>query len=73
MSNLEVSGITIDVADFGTQPGTPNPGRVPGSILLQGPPGKSAYQVAVEQGFEGSEAEWLETLKAKPKWSSTNW
>ena len=28
--------------------------------------GKSAYEVAVEQGFEGSEEEWLATLKGDP-------
>ncbi len=30
---------------------------------IQGAPGKSAYDIAVEQGFEGSEAEWLASLK----------
>ena len=29
----------------------------------EGAPGKSAYEVAVENGFEGSEEEWLESLK----------
>ena len=29
-----------------------------------GPNGKSAYQVAVDNGFVGSESEWLESLKA---------
>ena len=28
-----------------------------------GSDGKSAYEIAVEQGFEGTEAEWLESLK----------
>lgn len=28
--------------------------------------GKSAYQVAVDNGFKGSEVQWLETLKAQP-------
>lgn len=28
----------------------------------QGPPGKSAYEIAVENGFEGTEQEWLESL-----------
>ncbi len=28
--------------------------------------GKSAYEIAVEQGFEGTEAEWLESLKGEP-------
>lgn len=27
--------------------------------------GKSAYQVAVQNGFEGTEEEWLESLKGK--------
>lgn len=31
----------------------------------QGLPGKSAYQVAVDSGFKGSESEWLESLKSK--------
>ena len=35
-------------------------------LLLMGPEGKSAYQVAVENGFEGSEEEWLASLKGDP-------
>lgn len=30
-----------------------------------GTPGKSAYEIAVEQGFEGTVEEWLESLKGK--------
>ena len=30
----------------------------------KGPEGKSAYQVAVDNGFTGTEAEWLESLKS---------
>ena len=30
---------------------------------IQGIPGKSAYEIAVENGFEGTEEEWLESLK----------
>ena len=30
---------------------------------IQGPEGKSAYEVAVENGFEGTEEEWLASLK----------
>lgn len=29
----------------------------------KGDPGKSAYEIAVEYGFKGSEAEWLDSLK----------
>lgn len=31
--------------------------------VLQPIPGKSAYEIAVENGFEGTEEEWLESLK----------
>ena len=31
-----------------------------------GAAGKSAYEVAVDEGFDGTEADWLESLKGKP-------
>ena len=31
-----------------------------------GAPGKSAYEIAVAHGFEGSEADWLASLKGEP-------
>lgn len=31
-----------------------------------GAAGKSAYEVAVDEGFDGAEADWLESLKGKP-------
>lgn len=34
--------------------------------LLKGEPGDSAYEVAVANGFIGSEEEWLESLKGEP-------
>lgn len=30
----------------------------------EGAPGKSAYEIAVENGFKGSEQEWLDSLKS---------
>lgn len=33
------------------------------SISINGIPGKSAYEIAVQNGFEGTEQEWLESLK----------
>jgi hypothetical protein len=33
------------------------------TMTLMGPEGKSAYQVAVDNGFVGSEKQWLESLK----------
>lgn len=35
----------------------------PGPAGPQGDPGKSAYQVALDNGFEGTEQEWLTSLK----------
>lgn len=33
-----------------------------GAGALKGEDGKSAYQIAVDNGFKGSESEWLESL-----------
>ena len=38
---------------------------------LQGPIGLSAYQVALSNGFVGTEQDWLESLKNQ--WNSTSW
>ena len=35
------------------------------NLLEIGPPGKSAYEIAVEQGFSGSQEQWLNSLKVK--------
>ena len=35
--------------------------------MIKGPDGDSAYQVALNNGFEGTEAEWLESLSHGPK------
>lgn len=37
----------------------------PGKDGMNGSPGKSAYEIAVANGFPGSEAEWLESLKGE--------
>jgi hypothetical protein len=39
----------------------------------QGIQGISAYQVALNNGFVGTEQEWLESLKGIIEWSSTDW
>lgn len=41
--------------------GLPNPTPV----NIKGENGKSAYQIAVDNGFQGTEAEWLESLKGQ--------
>jgi hypothetical protein len=38
---------------------------------LQGPLGLSAYQVALDNGFTGTEQEWLDSLKQQ--WIITDW
>ena len=37
-----------------------------GGESVPGPPGDSAYEVAVNNGFDGSEAEWLDSLQGEP-------
>lgn len=39
--------------------------RLPGSFVV-GKDGASAYAVAVKNGFEGTEEEWLESLRGEP-------
>lgn len=36
-----------------------------GGAGVEGPPGQSAYEIAVEHGFEGDEESWLESLKGE--------
>lgn len=50
---------------FTMSDGTTNKVTVPGIV---GSDGKSAYDVAVDNGFEGTETEWLESLR----WSEGN-
>lgn len=45
--------------------GPAGPQGAPGTAGPQGPEGKSAYEVAVDNGFEGTEEEWLESLKGE--------
>lgn len=37
----------------------------------KGEKGESAYQLAIQNGFVGTEQDWLESLKKQ--WNSTNW
>lgn len=48
------------------RPGEPGQPGEPGGPGEPGQPGKSAYEVAVEHGFSGSEEEWLESLRGAP-------
>ena len=36
-----------------------------GTSGIPGAPGKSAYEIAVDHGFKGTEAEWLESLRGE--------
>lgn len=59
LSNMNCVGdITVDVDEDGTLifEGSGNSGGT-------GADGKSAYEIAVDNGFEGTETEWLESLK----------
>jgi hypothetical protein len=41
------------------------------SVYIRGVDGRSAYQIAIANGFVGTEQEWLENLKTQ--WDSTSW
>lgn len=46
--------------------GEPGTDGSPGEPGQDGTPGKSAYETAVECGFTGTEAEWIDSLKGDP-------
>lgn len=53
-------------------PGAALPQPVPvGSVHYTEAPGKSAYQVAVDNGFVGTEQEWLDSLAAGAVYTRT--
>lgn len=41
------------------------------AVDVRGEEGLSAYEVAIENGFIGTEEEWLDSLK--PQWIITDW
>ena len=43
-----------------------------GAGALKGEDGKSAYQIAKEEGFVGTKTEWLESLKGKTPYIGEN-
>jgi hypothetical protein len=50
-----------------TKPGEGNPAwKLATKHGRDGKDGRSAYQVAVDAGFRGSESDWLKTLKGPP-------
>ena len=38
-----------------------------------GAEGLSAYQIALKNGFVGTEQEWLESLRGEFMWQTSNW
>lgn len=58
------------IPDFSLEPDGKTFVTKDGGLILvdcpPGPEGKSAYEVAVEKGYTGSETEWLESLKGAP-------
>lgn len=52
------SGVVVDLAALAPVP------SADGTFYLVGPRGKSAYEIAVELGFVGTEQEWIASLSA---------
>lgn len=59
-----LQGATGPKGDPGEQ-GPPGDTGEQGPQGIKGEDGSSAYEVAIENGFEGTEAEWLESLKGR--------
>lgn len=51
----------------------PNEFIVSMNEALRGKDGKSAYEIAVDYGFEGTEEEWLQSLKGAPGKNGENY
>ena len=64
MAELNASLKTSGLLDASLSAGAGMDGTVERG--LRGPKGKSAYQIAVENGFIGNESEWLESLHGAP-------
>lgn len=65
----DVLSVDICGVDYVPVPGPPGPQGPPGPADgppgPQGPEGASAYEVAVEEGFVGTEAQWLASLQGE--------
>ena len=57
---LTENPVTVDLSDYYTKQ------EVDAKIPEIGANGKSAYEIAVENGFVGTETEWLASLKGEP-------
>jgi hypothetical protein len=60
-TRLEGGDLIVELDD-GTET---NVGNVIGPVGSDGPAGKSAYQIAVDTGFQGTQAEWIASLKGE--------
>lgn len=56
-----------DLSQYATQADLDNIKTTPGEQGKPGKDGKSAYQIAVDNGFKGTEKEWLQSLVAQGK------
>lgn len=58
----EIGSIWTEITDIELIPGPSGEAGLQGETGLSGPEGKSAYEIAVEEGFAGNVTEWLESL-----------
>lgn len=69
VEDIEYNGKGLDEAiqsgEFKGDPGEPGQNGADGATGPKGDNGKSAYQIAVDGGFKGSEQEWLASLKGE--------
>ena len=61
----EIKNITVNLIDSNKEAYAENKGTATDvDLVLNIPKPKSAYDIAVDNGFKGTEAEWLESLKS---------
>ena len=68
IANAQLSGGEVNLNSYYTKDETYSKTEIDDAInnaQLSGADGKSAYEVALDNGFEGTEEEWLESLKGE--------
>lgn len=67
---MSITVVTAEDATFITLEGVTNVVRLSSTVV--GAPGLSAYEIAVQEGFVGTEQEWLDSLAANSAVDVTN-
>lgn len=72
---INITDLTTPVIEVTTNPiSIKGEQGIQGIQGIQGERGYSAYELALQNGFVGTESEWLNSLQGDViEWNSTNW